>query len=128
MRLRILLTLLLAVGAAGALAAQDAPAKPSDVAGVWEMTIQTPQGDMPSDATFAQEGDKIRFTMPGFQGMEMMGEGTITGQELEWTVILSTSQGDFMLVFKGKVEGDMRSGEVQAGDFGAFPWTAKKKQ
>ncbi|HDT13868.1 MAG TPA: hypothetical protein ENO03_05860, partial [Candidatus Aminicenantes bacterium] len=75
MRLRILLTLLLAVGAAGALAAQDAPAKPSDVAGVWEMTIQTPQGDMPSDATFAQEGDKIRFTMPGFQGMEMMGEG-----------------------------------------------------
>ena len=128
MRFRTLLTSLLALGLVGALAAQDVPAKPADVAGVWELTTQTPQGDMPGEATFVQEGDKIKFSMPGFQGMEMTGEGTVTGQELEWTVILSTPQGDFMLVDKGKVEGDTMSGEVQAGDFGAFPWTAKKKQ
>ncbi|MCK7481946.1 MAG: hypothetical protein M0C28_35820 [Candidatus Moduliflexus flocculans] len=31
------------------------------------------------------------------------------------------------LTYKGKVEGETMAGEVQAGDFGAFPWTAKKK-
>jgi hypothetical protein len=42
-------------------------------------------------------------------------------------VTLSTPQGDMTLTYKGKVEGDTMAGEVQAGDFGAFPFTAKKK-
>jgi hypothetical protein len=128
MRFRILLMMILALGATGALLAQDAPVKPADIAGVWEMTTQTPQGDMTSDATFVQEGEKIKFTATGFQGMEMAGEGTVKGQDLEWTVTISTPQGDFMLTYKGKVDGETMTGEVQAGDFGAFPWTAKKKK
>jgi len=119
---------ILALGATGTLLAQDAPVKPADIAGVWEMTTQTPQGDMTSDATFVQEGEKIKFTATGFQGMEMAGEGTVKGQDLEWTVTISTPQGDFMLTYKGKVDGETMTGEVQAGDFGAFPWTAKKKK
>ena len=64
MRFRILLTALLALGAIGALAAQDAaPAKPAQVAGDWELTTQSPQGDMTADATFVQDGDKIKFTL-----------------------------------------------------------------
>jgi hypothetical protein len=128
MRFRILFVLILAWGTVGVLGAQDAPPKPADVAGVWELTTQTPQGDMAADATFVQDGDKIKFSMVGFQGMEMTGEGTVKGQELEWTVVVSTPQGDFSLIYKGKVEGDTMTGEVQAGDFGAFPFTAKKKQ
>ena len=128
MRFRILLTALLALGAIGALAAQDAaPAKPAQVGGDWEMTTQSPQGDMTADATFVQDGDKIKFTST-IMGMEMAGEGTVKGQDIEWTVVLSTPQGDMALTYKGKVEGETMAGEVQAGDFGAFPWTAKKKQ
>jgi hypothetical protein len=129
MRLRILLTVVLALGAAGFLLAQDAPVKPANIAGVWEMTTQgTPQGDMTSEATFVQEGEKIKYTAAGFQGMEMTGEGTVKGQDVEWTVVISTPQGDFSLTYKGKVDGEIMTGEVQAGDFGAFPWTAKKKK
>ena len=104
--------------------------KPAAIGGVWEMTTQTPQGDMTSDATFVQEGEKIKFTAAGFQGMEMTGEGTVKGQDVEWTVTISAPMGDFVLTYKGKVEADGQtmSGEVQAGDFGAFPWTAKKKK
>jgi hypothetical protein len=58
----------------------------------------------------------------------MAGEGTVKGQELEWTVTISTPQGDFTLTYKGKVDGETMTGEVQAGDFGAFPFTAKKKK
>ncbi len=133
MRFRYILALILV---AGSLAAQTAPqanpaapAKPVDVAGVWEMTLQgTPQGDMTSDATFVQENDKVKFTSAGPGGFEMTGEGTIKGQELEWTVTISTPQGDFMLTYKGKVDGETMTGDVQAGDFGTFPFTAKKKK
>jgi hypothetical protein len=125
MRFRYLLTVVLA---AGALAAQTVPAKPADVAGVWELTTQTPQGDMTADATFVQDKDAIKFSMTGPQGMEMKGEGTVKGQDVEWTVLLSGPMGEFTLTYKGKVDGETMSGEVQAGDFGAFPWTAKKKK
>jgi hypothetical protein len=126
MRIRTLIAAILLV--AGALAAQTAPAKPANIGGTWEMTMQTPQGDMTGDATFVQENDKFKFNMPGPQGMEFAGEGTISGQELEWSVLISGGMGEFTLTYKAKVEGDTMTGEVQAGDFGAFPFTAKKKQ
>jgi len=121
--------LVVAVLALGALSAQTvAPVKPADIGGVWEMTMQTPQGDMTADATFVQENDKFKFNMPGPQGMEFAGEGTIKGQELEWIVLLSGGMGEITLTYKAKVEGDTMTGEVQAGDFGAFPFTSKKKK
>ena len=125
-----LLMIVLAVGALSAQTAQTPPAKPADVkpvnvAGVWELTMQgTPQGDMTSDATFVQEVDKIKFTMAGPGGMEMSGEGTVKGQDLEWTVLINTPQGDFSLTYKAKVDGETITGECQAGDFGSFPFTA----
>jgi hypothetical protein len=114
--------------AALALPAQTPPVKPAAIGGVWELTTQTPQGDMTADATFVQENDKFKFTMPGPQGMEMAGEGTVKGQDLEWAVTISGPMGEFTLTYKGKVDGETMSGEVQAGDFGSFPFTAKKKK
>jgi hypothetical protein len=132
MRIRTLMALVLV---AGSLAAQTVPqekpaappAKPVSVGGVWELTTQTPQGDMTADATFVQENDKIKFSMAGPQGFEMVGEGTVKGPEVEWTVTISMAQGEFALTYKGKVEGETMTGEVIAGDFGTFPFTAKKK-
>jgi hypothetical protein len=125
MRIRTLIVVMALV--AGALAAQTAQSKPVNVGGVWELTMQTPQGDMTGDATFVQENDKFKFSMPGPQGMDLAGEGTIKGNELEWAVVISGGMGEFTLLYKAKVEGDTMTGEVQAGDFGAFPFTAKKK-
>ena len=125
MRFRYLLAMILAVGA---LVAQTVPVKTAEIGGVWEMTTQTPQGDMTADATFVQDKESIKFTMVGPQGMEMTGEGKVTGKDVEWTVTISGSMGEFVLTYKGKVDGETMSGEVQAGDFGAFPWTAKKKK
>ena len=124
-----LLTVLLVLGALQAQTVPQKPVKPADVSGVWELTTQgTPQGDMTGDVTFVQESEKVKVTMSGPGGFEMSGEGTVKGQELEWTLTVSTPQGDFSLTYKGKVDGATMSGEVQAGDFGAFSWTAKKKK
>jgi len=126
MRFRTMLMLILAVGA---LSAQTAPVKTANIAGVWELTTQnTPQGDMTADVTFVQDKEALKVSMAGMGGMEMTGEGKVTGQSVEWTLAISTPQGDFALTYKGKVDGETMSGEVQAGDFGSFPWTAKKKK
>lgn len=126
MRIRTLIAVMILI--AGAFAAQAAQDKPANIGGVWEMTMQTPQGDMTADATFVQDNDRFKFTMPGPQGMELAGEGTVKGKDLEWTVLISGGMGEMTLTYKAKVDGETMTGEVQAGDFGSFTFTAKKKK
>lgn len=103
-------------------------AKDINASGAWEMTISTPQGDMTNDATFTQEKETLKVTMSGPQGMTMSGEGTVKDGIVQWIVTISTPQGDFSLVFKGKIDGEKMSGEVQMGDFGSSNWSATKKK
>lgn len=123
-----LIFLVLGFAAAGfAQVPAQAPAKTADVAGVWELTMQTPQGEMTRDATFTQEKDAIKMTMEGPMG-EMKGEGTVKENEVQWTINMSTPNGDFALIFKAKVDGDKMTGEIQMGDMGTSTFSAKKKK
>lgn len=98
-----------------------------DVSGEWEMTSQSPRGERILTISIVQEGEKITVTMPGRQGDEVTGEGTIKDKTIEWTVIRSTPRGDFTMTYTGTVEGDSMSGEVEISDRGAQEWTATKK-
>jgi len=131
-KLFALLILALGVAAAGfgqvaSQPAVQAPVKAADIAGVWELTMQTPQGEMTRDATFTQEKDIIKMTMEGPMG-EMKGEGTVKENDVQWTITMSTPNGDFALIFKAKVEGDKMTGEIAMGDMGTSTFTAKKKK
>jgi hypothetical protein len=101
--------------------------KEVNISGVWEMIVSTPQGDMPSDATFTQEKETLKVSMTGPQGT-ISGEGTIKEGVVQWIMTINTPQGDFSLVFKGKLDGDKMSGEVQMGDFGSTNWSATRKK
>jgi hypothetical protein len=105
-----------------------APQKTADVSGVWLVTMQTPQGEMTQEATFTQDKEALKVSMTSPMGTDMKGEGTIKGQDLQWTLTISTPNGDFALGFKAKVDGDAMSGDVQMGDFGSSTFTAKKKK
>lgn len=112
---------LLAFAALG-LAAQNA-----DVAGDWQLTLQTPRGERSMDMSIVQEGEKITVTMRGMRGGESTGEGTIKGNAIEWSITRSTPRGEFTSSYKGTVEGDTMSGTVEMGNFGTMEWTATKK-
>jgi len=112
----------------GACAAFVLGAAAVDINGVWDLTLQTPQGEQTIEATVTQDKEAVKITMMGPQGMEMKGEGTVKENDVEWTIVVSAQMGEFVLAFKGKVDGDTMSGEVQMGDFGAAPWSAKKKK
>ncbi len=66
--------------------------------------------------------------MEGFQGNEMIGEGTFKDNKAEWSVTVSTPNGDFTINYTGTLEGDTLSGEAEFGDYGSAEFTAKKKQ
>ncbi len=97
-----------------------------NVTGDWEMTITTPRGERTQDVNFKQEGEKLTVIMHGRRG-EVTAEGTVKGNEIEWTITRSTPRGEFTMTYTGKIEEDMMSGEVQMGDFGSSEWKAKKK-
>jgi hypothetical protein len=104
------------------------PPKEVNISGTWDMVTQSPQGEMPGEATFTQEKEIVKISMTGPQGMPLSGEGTIKEGVVQWAVTLNTPNGDFTVYFKGKVDGEKISGEVQAGDFGTFPWSATKRK
>jgi hypothetical protein len=97
-----------------------------NVTGDWEMTLTTPRGERTQEVHFEQEGEKLTVTMQG-RGGEVTAEGTVKGNEIEWTVTRSTPRGEFTMTYTGKIDGDTMSGEIQIGDFGPGEWKAKKK-
>jgi len=101
----------------------------ANVAGDWEMTSEGRQGPRTTNIKIEQDGEKITVTMPGFRGGgEIKAEGTIKGNEIEWTITRPGREGgEFKITYKGKVEGNTMTGTVEMGDFGSREWTAKKK-
>jgi len=97
-----------------------------DVSGVWEMSSEGRQGPMTRDITIVQDGDKITVTMPGRQGEEITGEGTVDGNNIQWSITRESPRGEFTMNYKGTVDGDTMSGTSSVMDR-EMEWTAKKK-
>ncbi len=103
-----------------------ASAQTANVAGTWDITVNSPRGEMTNPMTITQDGEKITVTMTSPRG-ESTGTGTVKGNEIEWSVTRTTPRGEFTVVYKGKVEGNTMSGQAQMGDFGSMDWKAVKK-
>lgn len=99
-----------------------------DVTGDWELTMETRRGEITRDVKFVQEGENLTVTMEGPRGGELTGEGTVKGNDIEWTITRSTPRGEMKITYTGKVEGDTMSGEVQFGSFRSSEWKATKKK
>ena len=99
-----------------------------DVTGDWELTTVTPQGERTRDINFVQKGEDLTVTTKNREGQEVKSEGTVKDKKIEWTTTMTTPRGEFTMTYKGTVEGDKMSGEVQMGDFGTREWKAERKK
>jgi hypothetical protein len=99
-----------------------------DVSGTWEMSTPGRDGAMrTSDITIAQDGNKIKVTMPGFRGGDpITGEGTLEGNAIEWKIVRQGPQGEMVMTYKGTVDGDTMKGTFTVME-NEREWTAKKK-
>jgi hypothetical protein len=128
MKRHILFAALVFVVASAGLVAQDTP-KPQkiDVTGVWELTVEAPQGTMISTATYKQEGEKLTGTHVGQMG-ELPLAGTVKGAEIAYTITIDAQGQQFTLTYTGKIDGDTIAGSVDFGGMGSTTWSAKRKK
>jgi len=120
-----------AVLAAPAYAQEGAkPAEKSaavDVTGVWDMTVESPQGAMQLVATFKQEGEKLTGTQASQMG-EVALQGTVIEDEIKYVINIDMQGQQMGINFAGKVDGDKMSGIFEFGGMGSAAWSAAKRK
>jgi hypothetical protein len=117
------MALVLVLGAAALAAAAQSKI---DVSGDWEVKFETPMGERVYSASFVQSGEALKVVMKSQQGAEMKCEGTLKGDQIAWTVVVSGPMGEIPLAFKGKVDGEAMAGTVGIAEAGDFEFKAKR--
>jgi hypothetical protein len=95
------------------------------VSGKWKMTTKTPRGERVYDVTMEQTGEKLVVASKDREGNDVKSEGTVKGAEITWTMKRTTPNGEFVIVYKGKVDGKTMSGTSET-PMGAGEWKAEK--
>jgi hypothetical protein len=94
--------------------------------GKWDVTLKTPAGDFPANATLTDEGGKLSGTF-GSQMGEAQVAGTAEGKALKITMIANTPQGTMTVVMTGDLAGDeIVNGKAEIEGMGQMEWTAKR--
>jgi hypothetical protein len=108
-------------GMVGIAAAQDA-----QVAGVWTLSSQGRGGNMQnSTLTLKQDGQKLTGTLAGGRGGDAPLTGTISGNNITFSVTRTTQNGDITIQYTGTVSGDSMKGSLTMGQ-NTRDWTATK--
>jgi hypothetical protein len=105
----------------------DAAAAKVDVTGVWDMSVETPNGTIENVATLKQEGEKLTGTLASQMG-EIGMEGTVVGNEIKWVLNIDMGGQQVSIAFAGKVEGETMAGVFEMGGMGTAGWSAKKRK
>jgi len=103
------------------------PVNPVNIAGVWEVTMAGPQGEITQTVTFTQDNAVIKVKMESPMG-EAEGEGTVEGNDAKWSISISTPNGDFTIGFKAKIDGDKMTGEMDLGEMGPMAFSGQRKK
>jgi len=119
------LALLLAVGALG-LRADDQPA---NVAGTWNMTVNSDQGALTMVLTIQQDGGKIKGTSKSDFGESQL-DGTVKGNSIDFIVHVKSDNGDFDGEHIGTVDGDTIKGTFKMPGNADFSgqWSATRQK
>ena len=128
--LAAVLTCLVAASALPAYA-QEAPKQDAqaavNVTGVWDMSVETPNGTIDNVATLKQEGEKLTGTLASQMG-EIAMEGTVVGNEIKWVLNIDMGGQQVAIAFAGKVDGESMAGVFEMGGMGTAAWNAKKRK
>src|SRR5512140_2562924 len=109
-------------------AAALAWAADSDVSGKWKITAKGPRGERTFDAVMTQSGEKLTVKTQDRQGNEVTSEGTVKGAEVTWVTKRQTPNGEFVITYKGKVDGKTMSGTTELPNGGSGEWKAEKSE
>ncbi|WP_420136961.1 hypothetical protein [Sphingomonas sp.] len=97
----------------------------ADVDGKWNCTVESPMGAQEFVLTVVSAGDSFSGSAEGEIGRKEIGDGSVDGDTLAWTMHVSKPM-PVTLTCKATVSGDTLEGKVKAGIFGSFPITGTR--
>jgi hypothetical protein len=101
----------------------------SDVTGKWTAQVPGRDGQTREQTfNFKVAGDKLTGTVSGMQGDIEIKDGLVKGDEISFSVVRSTPNGEFKMTYTGKVAGDeiKFTAKREGGDRPPQEFTAKK--
>ena len=99
----------------------------SNVAGDWNMTIDSDQGSLSATMTFKQDGEKVTGSMPTDQ-ITFEFEGTISDNKLELVAEIDAGGSFQEVILEATVDGDEITGTLDFGGYGSGDITATRVQ
>ena len=108
-----------------ALLAAATPVAAQDLAGMWDVSWESPRGAQTWVMTLAQDGMELTGTVQTQRGESSLSNGMVHGSEVSFSVAVRGGQAT--LSFKGEVDGDTMAGTVTTPR-GESPWTGKRKE
>jgi hypothetical protein len=97
----------------------------TSVAGEWELTFNTDQGQIPATLTLKQSGTELTGTLSSPQGDGPV-KGSVDGSNVKWTMDFSGPNGSITIDFTAEVAGLAMKGEANFGQ-GSILFYGKKK-
>lgn len=93
--------------------------------GTWNVRMDTPMGERTSTLEAKAEGGALTGTQAAEGNSGPIFDGTISGDAVAWKISI-TSPMPMTLEFNGTVSGDSISGQMKAGGFGTWPFSATR--
>jgi hypothetical protein len=97
----------------------------SSVAGVWDLSINGPEGAITAAATLKQDGEKVSGSIESPQGTADLS-GTIKGKVLNMSFTIAGPNGSLDIKVNGEVDGTSMKGIIDFG-MGMADFTATRK-
>jgi hypothetical protein len=115
---------LIVAGVAGLMVSISALAADANVAGVWTVSVETPQGPRESTLTLVQQGTVLTGTIKGARG-ENPVTGSVAGNVVKFGYTLNMQGNEIKIDYEGTVDGSAMTG-VAKNPRGESKYTAKK--
>jgi hypothetical protein len=98
----------------------------ANITGLWEVTIDSPQGAMTIDADMKQNGEALTGMITSPMGNVEI-KGTFKNDELSFSYSVPLQGQNLDITMTGKLAGDTIDGLVAIAGLGEVPWKAKRK-
>lgn len=97
------------------------------VAGTWDLTVTSPQGENRASMTVTQSGATLEGTMATETGTVQVTDGRITGDRVGFTIAVPISGQTTTIVFRGTVDGNRMTGTADLGAMGTATFTGERR-
>jgi hypothetical protein len=99
--------------------------KPTTIAGKWNVSIDTGNGEMASVLDLKLDGKKVSGTLTGQQGT-MAIDGEFADNKLIFSLTFDGPNGAIGVTFTCTLKDDVLTGTADAGQMGQFPVRAER--